>query len=182
MNEAGLSACLSFGGRTVCGTGFGIPLVLRYVLETAQDTDEAVRVLERVPVSMCYSVTLLDAAGQWATVFVAPDRPTEVTRRVAVNNFQKKVEWAQHANATHSVERLSSLHAHLDSGGSAQSVADALLKPPLYQSSWERGYGTLYSAAYRPRSGRIALFWPGQQWLQSLADFSEGERRIQYRK
>ena len=41
MNEAGLSACLSFGGRTVSGTGFGIPLVLRYVLEVAHDTAHA---------------------------------------------------------------------------------------------------------------------------------------------
>lgn len=181
LNEAGLAACLSFGGRTVSGTGFGIPLVLRYVLEVAQDTDEAVRLLERVPVSMCYTVTLLDASGQWATVFVAPDRPTEVTRRTAVTNFQKKVEWTQHASATHSVERLSSLQAHIDGPGGAQAVAGALLRAPLYQSSWERGYGTLYSAAYRPRSGSVDLFWPGNHWTQSLADFAEGERRIVYR-
>jgi predicted choloylglycine hydrolase len=32
LNDAGLAAALSFGGRTVSGTGFGIPLVLRYVL------------------------------------------------------------------------------------------------------------------------------------------------------
>ena len=72
MNDAGLAASLSFGGRTVSGTGFGIPLVVRYLLEVAQDTRHAVQLLQRVPVSMCYTVTLLDAAGDWATVFVAP--------------------------------------------------------------------------------------------------------------
>jgi predicted choloylglycine hydrolase len=42
MNEAGLAASLAFGGRTVVGRGFGIPLVLRYVLETASTTREAI--------------------------------------------------------------------------------------------------------------------------------------------
>ena len=92
LNEAGLAAALSFGGRNVSGPGFGIPLVLRYVLEVAQDTTEAVKLLQRVPVSMCYSVTLLDRHGKWATVFVAPDRPAEVVRQRAVTNLQHGVQ------------------------------------------------------------------------------------------
>lgn len=181
LNEAGLAACLSFGGRTVSGTGFGIPLVLRYLLEVAQDTAQAISLLERVPVSMCYTVTLLDAAGQWATVFVAPDRPTEVTQRKVVTNFQHQVEWEQHARATRSVERLACLQAQIDGPGSADDAMAALLRPPLYQTSWMRGYGTLYSAVYRPRSGSVALLWPDQHWAQTLRDFAEGERRIHYR-
>ena len=74
VNESDLCAALSFGGRKEWGEGFGIPLVLRYVLEVAQDTAEAVRLLERLPVSMSYSVSLLDRHGRWATVFLAPDR------------------------------------------------------------------------------------------------------------
>lgn len=180
LNESGLAAALSFGGRTVSGTGFGIPLVLRYLLEVANTTAEAIRLLERVPVSMCYTVTLLDAGGQWATVFVAPDRPTEVTRRNAVTNFQHAVEWPEHARATAAVQRLACLQAQIDGPGSAQEAVDALLRPPLFQSSWSRGYGTLYSAAYRPRSGRVALLWPEQQWEQSLQSFGDGQRDIGY--
>lgn len=70
VNEDGLAASLSFGGRTVAGIGFGIPLVLRYVLETARNTAQAIAILQRVPVHMSYSVTLLDKAADWATVFV----------------------------------------------------------------------------------------------------------------
>ena len=106
LNESGLAASLSFGGRTLTGTGFGIPLVLRYVLEVAHTTAEAVAILQRVPVHMSYSVTLLDRAADWATVFVSPDRPVEVTRRKAVTNFQREIEWPEHARATHSLERL----------------------------------------------------------------------------
>ena len=32
INDEGLAVSLSFGGRTTSGKGFGIPLVLRYIL------------------------------------------------------------------------------------------------------------------------------------------------------
>ena len=59
-------------------------------------------------------------------------------------------------------------------------ATDALLREPLFQSAWLRGYGTLYGAVYRPRSGQVELLWPEQRWAQSLATFDEGERRIDY--
>ncbi len=180
MNEAGLAASLSFGGRTVSGPGFGIPLVLRYVLELAQNTAEAVRLLERVPVSMCYSVTLLDRLGEWATVFVAPDRPTEVTRRNVVTNYQHQVDWPEHAEATNATERQDRLQAQIDGPGSLQDAVDSLLVPPLYQSAFLRGYGTLYSAVYRPAAGSVELLWPQQRWLQTLDAFGDGERVVAY--
>ncbi len=180
LNEAGLAASLSFGGRTVSGTGFGIPLVLRYLLEVAQNTAEAIAILKRVPVSMCYTVTLLDGQGEWATVFVAPDRATEVTRLNAVTNYQHKVEWSEHARATHAVERRNCLQAQVDAGSTAAQAIEALLHPPLYQTSWLRGYGTLYGAAYRPRSGTVELIWPGMRWEQRLSTFAEGSRRLHY--
>ena len=39
MNDAGLAISLTFGGRRVVGDGFGVPLILRYVLQTC-DTAE----------------------------------------------------------------------------------------------------------------------------------------------
>jgi predicted choloylglycine hydrolase len=180
LNESGLAASLSFGGRTVAGDGFGIPLVLRYVLEIARDTASAVAILQRVPVHMCYSVTLLDAKGDWATVFVNPDRPPEVTRRRAVTNFQHEIEWPQHALATASSLRLDTLQAQLDAKVSAAAAVEAMLREPLYQPAWARGYGTLYTAAYSPRSGTAELLWPGARWTQTLGAFVEGERDITY--
>ncbi|HSI56377.1 MAG TPA: C45 family peptidase [Ideonella sp.] len=180
QNEAGLAASLSFGGRTVSGTGFGVPLVLRYLLEVAGTTAEAVKLLQRVPLSMSYSITLLDARADWATVFVAPDRPAEVVRQRAVTNFQHRIEWPQHATATRSAERLECLNAQLAAAASSQQVVDALLQPPLFQSGYLRGYGTLYTAMYQPRSGRVALAWPGERWEQALGAVERGQRLVRY--
>jgi predicted choloylglycine hydrolase len=181
VNESGLAASLSFGGRTVAGVGFGIPLVLRYLLEFAHDTAEAVAILKRVPVNMTYSVTLLDAQGEWATVFVAPDRPVEVTRNQAVTNFQHKVEWPEHARATRSAERLGCLQAQLAANVSLADAAGALLRPPLFQAAYLRGYGTLYTAVYRPSLRQLELHWPGMEpWRQSIAEFTPGQREITY--
>ena len=52
VNDAGLAVSLTFGGRPVVGEGFGIPLVIRYVLEVCGTVSEAERVLRRVPVHM----------------------------------------------------------------------------------------------------------------------------------
>jgi predicted choloylglycine hydrolase len=109
VNENGLCVSLSFGGRTEAGEGFGIPIVLRYVLEFATTTAEAVAILKRVPVHMSYSVALLDAAGHHATVYVNPDRSTEVLDRRVSTNHQHTVEWARHAETTRTVERAAAL-------------------------------------------------------------------------
>ncbi len=180
INEAGLCAALSFGGRQVSGTGFGIPLVLRYALEVAQTTADAVKLLQRVPVSMCYSITLLDAKGDWATVFVSPDRKPEVTRKRAVTNVQHQVEWPAHANATQAVVRAECLNAQLDSGATLADAVQALLQPPLLQTAYLRGHGTLYTAVYQPRRLQVELLWPGHRWLQSVDGFAGGEHLVRY--
>lgn len=176
LNEAGLAASLSFGGRRDTGEGFGIPLVLRYLLEVATTTREAIAVLSRVPVHMSYSVTLLDRGGDAATVFVAPDRPAECVGELAVTNLQHGVEWPEHARATRAVEREQALRAALAAAPSASAATAALLQPPLYQTEWARGYGTLYTAAYDPAAGSATLLWPDEAWPQTVAGFAEGRR------
>ena len=45
VNESGVAVSLAFGGKRTVGAGFGIPLVMRYVLEFASTTQEAVDTL-----------------------------------------------------------------------------------------------------------------------------------------
>ena len=177
INDAGLVVSLTFGGRRVVGKGFGIPVVLRYVLELCETTDEAVDVLRRVPPHMAYNVTVLDAAGHFKTVYLCPDRPP-VTRQFPVaTNHQGKVEWLEHAHATSTLERERFLFSKFaDAEQTEQSFIDAFLKPPLFSQAYRKGYGTLYTAVYRPTKGSVELRWPDGTWIQSFDNFEEGKR------
>ena len=172
LNDAGLAVSLTFGGRRVVGDGFGVPLLLRYVLETCTSTAEAVAALRRVPTHMSYNVTVLDASGAFRTLFLAPDREAVVRQLPAVTNHQGKVEWHRHARATASIERERFLFARLaDCDETASGLIDAFLRPPLFSASYGRGYGTLYTAVLRPLSGEIEYRWADRHWRASFDDF-----------
>ncbi len=50
----------------------------------------------------------------------------------------------------------------------------AFLKPPLYSTAFAAGFGTLYTAVYRPRKGSLDLLWPRGDWRFALDAFREG--------
>ena len=181
MNDAGLAVSLSFGGRRVVGEGFGLPLILRYVLEFCTTTAEAVSVLERVPSHMAYNVTMVDADGEFVTVFLGPDRPASVRKDPVATNHQDKVEWQQHARATATELREKFLYARLrENVASPEKLIGAFLHYPLYSTAYKRGFGTLYTAAYRPGEGTVDYLWPRVSWRQSFSDFEEGVRVVRF--
>jgi predicted choloylglycine hydrolase len=177
INEDGLALSLSFGGRTVVGKGFGIPIVMRYALEFASSVLEAVKIFERVPVHMSYTISAVDRAGRYATIFVNPDRPVEVTEQLVSTNHQHEVEWPRHATATRSVERADALKS-VTRHKTDEALA-AFFRPPLFQISYEKGYGTLYTALYRPTDASCELVWEHERWRQSCADFRDGAKTVQ---
>ena len=179
VNDGGLAVSLTFGGRPQVGEGFGIPLVIRYVLETCATAEQAVAALRRIPVHMSYNVTVLDAAGQRATVYLAPDRPARVTDLAVATNHQGQVEWEPYAAAIRSVERQEHLEHLLASGTDAAGVVAACLRSPLYATRFHEGFGTLYTAEYRPADGVARYYWPGRAWAQSLDAFEEAGIEIQ---
>ena len=60
VNASGLAVSLAFGGRKARGAGFGVPLIVRYLLEVCERTRDAVAVLRRLPSHMSYNLTLID--------------------------------------------------------------------------------------------------------------------------
>lgn len=182
LNDAGLALSLAFGGRRVVGPGFGIPFVLRYVLEVAGSTREAVAILARLPVHMAYNITLIDAGGEARTVHLAPDRPAQVARPAIATNHQGGIEWPELARFARTEERHAALTALVveESRHGTERVT-AFLAPPLYATDFARGFGTVYTAAWRPDAGEVTLAWPGQSWHQALGAFHEGARTITYR-
>jgi len=177
INEDGLAVSLSFGGRQVVGAGFGVPLVLRYILEFCTTTDDATSVLERIPVHMSYNVTVLDASGKFVTAYLRPDQPAVIRAVPYAANHQEEIEWEQHAKATGTLQRERFLYSQLSGGArDAETFIASFLRPPLHSSAFASGYGTLYTAVYRPHDRSVQYRWPGGRWSFDFDAFEEGSR------
>ena len=165
MNDAGLVVSLTSGGRRGAGAGFGIPLVVRYLLETTGTVQEAVGTLSRVPVSMAYNLTLLDRRPGAATVFVRPGAAPELFSHCAATNHRGTVpDDPVHARSLRSAERQQALFDLLAEHPDLAAAVAAFLRPPLYNTAYTRGFGTMYTAAYRPALGVVDYVWPHSRW------------------
>lgn len=181
VNEAGLAISLTFGGRRVVGEGFGIPLVLRYILETCDTAQQAGAVLKRVPVHMAYNVTALDASGDFVTALVAPGEQTRLRPLTIATNHQGQVDWHNYARATATVERERFLQFRLqDPDMTSERLIDSFHRSPLYTTAYGQGFGTLYTAVYWPKRRAARFSWPDGDWPQSLEAFTEGTRRQRF--
>jgi predicted choloylglycine hydrolase len=169
MNDAGLVISLTAVPSPAGPTGFAIPLVVRYVLEMAESVPEAIAALSRVPINMAYNLTLLDRRGDTATVFVAPGARPEVFASPAATNHRGRVpDDPAHARSLRSVERQRVLLALLARNPDVETMVDAFLRPPLYVTDYGRGFGTMYTAVYRPDRGVVDYVWPGSVWRRDF--------------
>ncbi len=179
INADGLAVSLAYGGRKVVGEGFGVPLVIRYLLETCTTVAEARETLRRLPHHMSYNLTLLDREGAHVTAMIAPDREIVLTDRRSITNHQRAVEDERHGAFCNTMGRLEHLRALDVETLDATDLIAAFQDTPLYNTQFEAGFGTVYTAAYVPHSGEARLIWPGQDpWAQSFDDFREEERRV----
>lgn len=174
INAAGLSVSLSFGGSKAVGIGFGAPLIVRYLLEFCTSVAEAADALRRIPVHMAYNILVLDASGDFQTAFTAPNCPTILRRTRASTNHQDRIAWPRHAEVTATLERERRLYEMLaDRTLRPSEVVARFLQPPLFQTEYRRGYGTLYTAVYHPAVRVAEFIWPTQRWTQSFDQFHE---------
>lgn len=181
MNEDGLAISLTFGGRKAVGEGFGIPFILRYVLEFCSNVEEAVAALKRIPSHMSYNVTVIDKSGAFKTVQLAPDRAPLVTDSAYATNHQGTVDWPENAAFNKTLERSAFIKTLLsEEGTSAGDKADRFLQPPLYNTMFKEGFGTLYTAVYHPAAGTVQLRWPNADILQDFDSFREVSRLIHF--
>ncbi len=182
INDAGLAASLTFGGRTVSSKGFGIPLIIRYVLEICADVEQAVEALRSVPSHMSYNITVADAAGEWATVMLAPDRPAIVTRTPFTTNHQLGVEWPRHGRFSNTEGRADHLEQLFENNDlTTEQLTSEFLTVPLASTGYDKGFGTIYTAAYRPRARQMSLHWmDGTREDHALENVIPRTRVIQY--
>jgi predicted choloylglycine hydrolase len=181
INSDGLAVSMSFGGRQEFGTGFGIPLVLRYLLEYAGNVAEACELLENLPVHGAYNVMLLDRDANVETIAIAAgQQPQKLATKVSTNHqpgsswpvYEEKVSTHlryQHLDAITAAQQLS-----------AQQFSHQFLQPPLYNSQFGRGFGTLYSAAFYPRTGTCEYLWPEHSWTFDCNKFEERSHTVNF--
>ncbi|HVD70875.1 MAG TPA: C45 family peptidase [Actinomycetota bacterium] len=176
MNDAGLSVSLTFGGRRVLGDGFGIPLVVRYLLETCETVAHARQTLARLPYSLAHNLTVVDRDGEVLTAYLSPDREPIFRPFPAATNHQGIVEWPEQAKATRTIERERCIVRVLeDEGQSAEGFADAFLRAPLFSTAYDSGWGTLYTAVYHPAVGVVDYRWPTHTWRLGFGSFTQAE-------
>ncbi len=170
MNDAGLAVSLAFGGRSGAAEGFGIPLVVRYLLEVVETVADVEAVLSGLPVSMAYNLTVLDRDADAATIFVAPGQRPEVFRlHAATNHRGTSPDDPAHARAFHSVQRQQVLLNSLQQQPQLDALVAEFLTPPLYNTAYDQGFGTMYTAVYRPGEGVADFVWPTSTWRRGFA-------------
>ncbi len=175
MNEHGLCVSLSFGGTRDKGVGFGIPVILRYILEFCQTTEQAVDVLQRVPTHMTYNVTILDAAYNVSTVEISPNNITRVSHIPIAVNHQGEYELTDYAIFSKSHERKKFLIDKLyDPTINIESFIDSFEYTPLFANNYEEGFGTIYTAIYNPTLKATEFRWPYNiRRYKSFVNFEE---------
>ena len=176
MNDAGLGVSLTFGGRRVLGDGFGIPLVVRYLLETCETVAHARETLARLPYSLAHNLTVVDRDGEVLTAYLSPDREPIFRSFPAATNHQGIVEWPEQAKATRTIEREQCIVRALeDERQTAEGFADAFLRAPLFSTAYDSGWGTLYTAVYHPVDGVVDYRWPTHTWRLGFGSFTQAE-------
>jgi predicted choloylglycine hydrolase len=181
MNDRGLAVSLTFGGIPGTGRGFAIPLVVRYLLEGCDTVDEARSVLAGLPVSASYNLTLTDRSGVAVTVFLAPGRAPECFDMPLATNHRGLVpDRPDLARRFRSVERQDVLLGLERDRRPAGVVAESFLSAALRSTDFEGGFGTLYTADYRPDSGEVFYRWPGATWRRAFSSADE-ELRVRLR-
>ncbi len=181
MNNDGLAISMSFGGREEFGDGFGITVLIRYMLEYATNVKEAVELVKDIPIHGTYNLTLLDADANHATLEITADQPTRVTHAAIATNHQQLGNWPLYEEKVQTNLRYDHLTEVVgQQQDSAESFAGRFLQPPLFNTQYARGFGTLYTAAYYPCLRERHILWPENQWRFNFQNFIETEYQISF--
>jgi predicted choloylglycine hydrolase len=112
---------------------------------------------------------MMDATGAVVTAFVSPgNEPEYADSAVATNHRGRVPERPDHARALRSVERQDRLLELLDEPVESAALAAAFLRPPLYNQKYAQGFGTLFTAAYRPRAQELTYSWPAVSFTRTF--------------
>jgi len=182
MNEHGLTLSLSFGGSDEIGDGFGIPIILRYILEFCQTTTQATDTLCRIPTHMAYNVTIIDRSNHINTIELSPFSTPKVSHTPLAVNHQGDFELTNYAMFSKSHERKQALIEKMyDPLMTIESFINAFEYEPLFASNYDDGFGTLYTAVYNAQLRAMEYRWPyNVRMYQSFESFEPQDFWVTY--
>jgi predicted choloylglycine hydrolase len=181
INEHGLSLSLSFGGSSDRADGFGIPIILRYILEFSKTTNEAVEVLQRVPAHMAYNITIIDAEFNVKTVEITPGKINKVSHIPLAVNHQGDFVLNNYSIFSKSMERKKSLIDKLyNPWMTAEGFIDGFAYAPLFTDNYAEGFGTMYTAIYNPSLKAAEFRWKGINKQVSFTNFLPEVFQVRY--
>lgn len=182
INEHGLIVSRVFGGHDGVAEGFGIALILRYVLEFCRTTQEAIQALCRFPSHMAYNVTLLDRQHRSATLELRPGGGAKILAQPFAVNHQGSFNLHNYTRVSRAFECQQTLMDQLHTPhNSVDSLIQAFAYAPLFMQDHKAGFGTLYTAVYNPEARCAEYRWPRHKTLRfSFAQFVEREWQVSY--
>jgi predicted choloylglycine hydrolase len=171
MNEKGLVCGLHLVSFRSPGPGFLASLIVRMVLDRCATTEEAIRLLHRVPHGFSYNFSLLDSEGDGAVVEASPCNIA--VRRggdlSCTNHFQSRLMRPLNPkHIGHSVGRLSPLEAWAKSPSSQEDMFKlkdderlyGLLnssRSPAFHHGYSKGAGTLHTIVCLPKKQSLLV-------------------------
>ena len=147
----------SAAGRS-SAAGFGVPLVVRYLLETCETTEQARATLRRLPYHLAHTLTIVDRAGDVCTAYLAPgprrrahDRRRRDEPPGAASSGTSTPTPRGASSGEQALERLVDRERRAPSGSSRASCSRRSLQPTA-TAAWARSTRSPTTSARAGRS------------------------------
>ncbi|HLR03269.1 MAG TPA: C45 family peptidase [Virgibacillus sp.] len=176
VNEKGLAVALHFVNNKDTQTGLTAASVIRIILDTCKNTQEAVNVIKQLPHSWSYNFSIGDAEGN---AVVVEESPLDIKVRKSeeilfcTNHFQRQdMSILNRENLEGTQERLNYLsHRHFEDMNEKEIFNLFITDTPLYTEEYHEFFGTLHTFAYSFDDNKVLTAIPGGKMLE--INFSE---------
>ena len=129
---------------------------------------------------MPYNVFIADASGASASVEIYAGGGVKVQPRSIATNHQNDGSTPDRGAFTKTFERSSHLDTILSEAAEPSSLVGRFQQALLKQERYTEGFATLSTAEYEPLRRQMTLHWDGHIWEQSIEQFEERQRIVQY--
>ncbi|MDY0234980.1 MAG: C45 family peptidase [Gudongella sp.] len=171
-NEKGLAVALHFVNNEQIHNGFSAGGIIRIILDTCKNTDEAINKIKQLPHSWSYNFSIGDTEGH--TVIVEKS-PTKIKIRnkddmlFCTNHFQDEEMLKLNRETLEETQgRLNYLLSSDLNNMNGREVFNVFREKntPLYNEKYEEYFGTLHTFAYLFDENKVLTAIPGGEAIE----------------